>query len=97
MAQIDPDTSQWHLDKRVPVALIVTLFVQFGAGVWFVSQLSARIEQQGRDISRLDASTAAIIGDRDDIKGRVIRIEERLQNQTDILKRIEQAVAPGSR
>jgi Tfp pilus assembly protein PilO len=30
----------WHLDKRVPVALIFTLLMQSALGVWWASNLS---------------------------------------------------------
>lgn len=36
-------SSHWHLDKKVPISLIVALFVQFGAGLWFISKLEARV------------------------------------------------------
>jgi TolA-binding protein len=34
----------WHLDKRIPIALIVTLIVQTGLAVWWVSNLSHRVD-----------------------------------------------------
>lgn len=33
----------WHLDKRVPIALIVTLFLQTASIVWWASSLSERV------------------------------------------------------
>ena len=33
----------WHLDKRVPIALIVTMFVQMAAGIWWASQLNSDV------------------------------------------------------
>ena len=37
------DGSGWHLDKKVPISIIVAMFVQFGAGLWFISRLDARV------------------------------------------------------
>ena len=38
--------NNWHLDKRVSLATIAALIIQFvmlfGSGVWFVSQFRAR-------------------------------------------------------
>lgn len=53
----DEDDSRWHLDKKVPVGIILTLFIQFLGGVWFMSKLDSRIlaietlqaEQRQRD------------------------------------------------
>ena len=53
----DEDDSRWHLDKKVPVGIILTMFIQFLGGVWFMSKLESRIlaietaqtEQRQRD------------------------------------------------
>jgi Tfp pilus assembly protein PilO len=65
---LDDDTeSHWHLDKKVPVTLIVVLFLQFLGGVWFMSKLEARIvaletsnaDQRQRDDRQDKATTEA--------------------------------------
>ena len=40
-----PPREPWHLDRRVPVALIVTLVIQTGAVVWWASNIDKRVEQ----------------------------------------------------
>jgi hypothetical protein len=65
------DEAHWHLDKKVPVGIIVALFLQFMGGVWFMSKLESRImalesvqiEQRLRDDrqDRASAETVAII------------------------------------
>lgn len=37
------DNGNWHLDKRVPISLILALLGQFLIGLWFVSKLDARV------------------------------------------------------
>lgn len=37
------DERQWHLDKRVPVAIIIAILVQTGGMVWWASNLTARV------------------------------------------------------
>lgn len=44
----------WHLDKRIPIALIITLTVQLGAGIWFLSAAFKDIETNRNDISRIN-------------------------------------------
>lgn len=46
------DDKKWHLDRRVPLALIVTIGLQTGAGIWWVSSLSERVNTLERDGSR---------------------------------------------
>jgi H+/gluconate symporter-like permease len=89
----DPDTSSWHLDKRIPVALIITIMTGYTGGVIWVSNLSNRIDLQDQTLSRIEnevekRSTAA-----SDASNRIIRIEEKLANQTEILQEIKQAVS----
>lgn len=34
----------WHLDKKVPVALIMAIVIQTGTFIWWLSAQSARLE-----------------------------------------------------
>lgn len=44
----------WHLNKRVPVALILAIFVQTMAGVWWLATLSSRVSNAEVWINRND-------------------------------------------
>lgn len=65
---IEPTDTHWHLDKKVPVGIILTLFIQFLGGVWFMSKLESRIlaletvqaEQRQRD-DRQDRAAAEAV------------------------------------
>jgi hypothetical protein len=77
---VTPDAG-WHLDKRVPVALIIVLLTQLVGGVWVTSQLFSRVE-------RLEAFAA-------DNKGLLVDyavVRARLDGIEQSLRRIEQAV-----
>ena len=47
----DIDTSYWHLDKRVPIAMIVAICLQTGGLVWWASNISERVNalERSRD------------------------------------------------
>lgn len=47
------DDRHWHLDKRVPIALIFTIIVQTAGLVWWASSLTERVNTLER---RADAS-----------------------------------------
>ena len=47
----DPEL-QWHLDRRVPLALILTLALQSGAGIWWASTINTRVETNTLNIQR---------------------------------------------
>jgi hypothetical protein len=63
------DLGHWHLDKRVPIALIVAMFVQTCAIVWWASDLSARV-------STLERQQAAAAPQAD----RLTRVEVKIEN-----------------
>jgi hypothetical protein len=50
----------WHLDKKVPIALIVTIAIQTAGIVWFAAGLFHRVETLERD-----AIATRVIMDRD--------------------------------
>jgi hypothetical protein len=39
----DPATGSWHLDKRVPLALIFAIAVQTGTAIWWAATTTGRI------------------------------------------------------
>lgn len=59
MSARDDNSESWHLDRRVPLALIVTIVVQTGGLVWWASSLSERVNTLERQ-----AVTSAPQGDR---------------------------------
>lgn len=70
------DENRWHLDKKVPISLMLVLLMQGVAGVWAVADIkkdvellkAAMIEQRNRD-ERQDKTTAeAVLQVRSDIK-----------------------------
>jgi hypothetical protein len=45
---VDEDQKHWHLDKRVPIALILTIAIQTGGFIWWASDVNARVAQLER-------------------------------------------------
>ena len=50
----------WHLDKRVPLALIVTLFLQTAGIVWWASTMQAGLQVEAENNDRQDVVLDAI-------------------------------------
>lgn len=48
----------WHLDKRVPVALIVTIVFQSVAAVWWAATINSQVGRQQIDIDALKVSAS---------------------------------------
>lgn len=66
----DPENKHWHLDKKVPIALIFAMAVQTGTFVWWAASLSERVNylersslaaaQQPERIVRLETKVETI-------------------------------------
>lgn len=74
--------TQWHLDKRVPLALIAALLLQTFGAAWWASSISARVESLER---RVDA--AAPLSDR------MTRVEVKLETVQTGIEEIKRLIS----
>jgi len=81
----DPASEGWHLDKRVPVALIITIMMQTIAAVWWAASLSARVDALERDWARFSDVVSRLRTQED----RAARVDVRLEALYGRLDRIE--------
>ena len=82
-APTETDPSHWHLDKRVPVTLIVVLIGQAALGVWFSGRLSQRQDEQERRILTIEqqnvtARLGMLESQLSDLKAGLFRIDSKL-------------------
>jgi hypothetical protein len=80
----EPDDARWHLDKRVPLALIVTIAIQTGTFIWWASSLTERVNTlerervatapQGERLTRVEVKLEGVQVGIDEIK-RLLRRE----------------------
>lgn len=90
----DPASGAWHLDKRVPLALIVAIMVQtLSFGVWSgvqsnrLSNVEARQNQMMQQLidERVDARLAVVENRTGAIDDRLARMELRLDQIVDLM------------
>ena len=46
------EDTHWHLDKKVPITLIVTILVHLGVSIWWARGLESRLASVERDQAR---------------------------------------------
>lgn len=49
------DHPKWHVGREIPIALIFTIVIQTGAGIWFMSQLSSKVDRALEQLSEFRA------------------------------------------
>lgn len=74
----DPAAAGWHLDKRLPAALLVTLLLQTSAIVWWAATTDSRIRHVEEALASASGTDA-----------RLARIEVRVENSNRSLDRLE--------
>lgn len=76
--------SSWHLDKKVPVALILVLFIHAATGVWWASKMESRQDSFDQRLNEQrikdQQQDGVIIENRNERNSRLDRIENKLDN-----------------
>lgn len=88
----DPAGESFHVDKRIPLALIVTLLIQTGGIAWWASAISSAQAEATKERVKIETRVGQVEASRDDLKERVIRIESKIEGQNETLQRILQSV-----
>lgn len=76
---------EWHLDKKVPIAMIMAILLQTGTFFWFASRLDHRVEVLERSESRAIVTAPAQAD-------RITRLEVRVENVQEIVTEIKRLI-----
>jgi hypothetical protein len=82
-------SESWHLDKRVPITLIVAILVQSMAFVWAASQINFQVQDHERRITAAEMTDQRRERELYGFNDRLARLEEQSKAQLETLKRIE--------
>ncbi|MEL6377329.1 MAG: hypothetical protein AAFQ04_09055 [Pseudomonadota bacterium] len=94
--QNKPPAEAWHLDKRVPLAMILMIAAQTAAVAWGAGQIVSRVDFLERDVERqrvlLEADSTSIhdldrtLGRQDEKMNSILRILEDVKSDLDDFK-----------
>lgn len=73
MAEIQPSDRKWHLDRRVPLALILTIVGQTAVGVWWASSINERVNVLEQ--AKIEAAKASPVQ-----ADRLTRVESKMES-----------------
>jgi len=91
------DEEAWHLDKKVPISLILGLALNAFSLIWFASKLDSRVTTIELHDVATQAELSKLKDNADGAKDRLIRLEDKLENILEELKKIDARMAPPSR
>lgn len=80
--------NNWHLDKRIPLALIFTALAQIGTFIWWAAKTDEGVTALNNRVALLEASELS----RSAIIERVIRVEEKISNINSTMQRVEKNI-----
>ncbi len=81
MADIVQWNENWHVDKKIPLALIGAIIVQTGAAFWWASSVNekvASLESWQRESKNVAADIAVVKSQIADLKEILRRIDSRI-------------------
>lgn len=84
MPSPDPASNGWHLDRRVPLALIVTIIIQTAGVFWWAANITSRVEALEKGLSL-----------RTEDHDRITRLETNQVHILEGLRRIETRISGG--
>lgn len=82
MADIAQWNESWHVDKKIPLALIIAILVQTGTAFWWASSVSEKVE----NLELWQKESKNVSTD-------IAVIKSQISDLRDILRRIESRVA----
>lgn len=91
----DPAAGAWHVDRRVSIALIVTILIQTGAAIWWASSVNSFMGDTQKAAGALEVRVTKVEGTTQDVNLRLVRLEVLLENQTALLTEIRDKMAGG--
>lgn len=88
----DPAAASWHFDKRVPIALILAIFVQTAGAIWWASSVNSYIEDARKGSAVLSDRMSSVERDNSVTGNRMTRVEVLLETQSELLREIRDTV-----
>lgn len=81
------DREGWHLDKRVPISLIVAIVLQTISIVWWAAKSESKLDDHERRLTADETASRQSNSKYNEMSERLARIEEKINGMIDELRR----------
>ena len=92
---LEKSIEPWHLDKRVPITLIIAIVIQSVTFVWWAAKLDSKVQEYDHRITVIESWQDGIQTILGQVNERLARIEERGTAMVETLKEINQNLRRG--
>jgi hypothetical protein len=86
---MEGDDGNWHLDKKVPIGLMLGLALNAGLGIWYASKLDSRISYLEQDGVHTTLTIEKIQQTGSANETRLTRVEDHTESILEIVRRLE--------
>ena len=83
------EREHWSVDKKIPLALVITLLIQTGGVVWWSSQLNSRVTVVEERNLKLEIEIGKLKDGSFEVRERFARAETTMQAFVETTRRIE--------
>ena len=87
--------THWHLDKRVPVAIIFAIFAQTAGAIWWAASIQGRVAANEASISRLTDNSEVLRSAVHEQAVQLGRIEEQITGLRSDIQRVLVSIERG--
>lgn len=84
------EPEHWTFDRKIPVAVVITLVSQFLGFAWYASRLESRVATLEEKVVLADQKAQALDKDARGVIERVIRMEEQTRAIYEIVRRLDE-------
>lgn len=86
------EDKKWHLDRRVPIALILTLLFYGGVGVWWAAVQDQENKYQNQRLSVLETRSMEDARLQSETNERLAKLEARMDAAIEVLRDIRDSL-----
>lgn len=84
-----PDDGDWHMDKKVPIGLMVGLALNAVLGIWYASKLDSRVSSLEIDSARTGVAIEKINDSNNTAATRLTKVEDHSESILEIVRRLD--------
>lgn len=84
---------EWHLDRRVTLALIFGVLLHGSTTVWWAARLQSTVESHAEKLALIDRDFREQRVATKGVDARLTRLEERIVQQTELLQEVRRLLS----